>query len=204
MIIYHGKNTLIPPKNPEILGVKNITYSNYLQLKQVELKHNHDIHTWDIVNALDSVAVILFHTELNGFIFVRQFRIPVFVKHNNNGFMYEICAGLVDKELKLEDIAREEVIEETGYHVLKLEYISSFYSSANGSKQDIFFANINESMKQSEGGGNKSEKENIDIIFVPLHLIHEFLEDDSCPKNNSICFSVYWYLCKLKEKNGEM
>ena len=33
------------------------------------------------------------------------------------GFTYELCAGLVDKKASLEQIASEEILEETGYKV---------------------------------------------------------------------------------------
>ena len=33
------------------------------------------------------------------------------------GVTFELCAGIVDKQISLEEIAREEVLEETGYVV---------------------------------------------------------------------------------------
>ncbi len=44
------------------------------------------------------------------------------------GVTYELCAGIVDKELSLSDIAKQEVLEECGYEVPveSFEKITSF------------------------------------------------------------------------------
>lgn len=50
------------------------------------------------------------------------------------GVTYELCAGLVDKpQLSLEEIARQEVLEECGYDVpvSKLKRITSYRSAAS-------------------------------------------------------------------------
>ena len=43
------------------------------------------------------------------------------------GITYELCAGIVDKDLPLDVIAQEEVLEETGYQVSleQLERVTS-------------------------------------------------------------------------------
>ena len=44
-----------------------------------------------------------------------------------SGVTYELCAGIVDKDLPLDEIAREEILEETGYCVktTSLERVTS-------------------------------------------------------------------------------
>lgn len=51
----------------------------------------------------------------------------------STGVTYELCAGLVDKpDLSLEEIARQEVLEECGYDVpaSKLKRITSYRSAS--------------------------------------------------------------------------
>ena len=45
----------------------------------------------------------------------------------DSGVTYELCAGIVDKDLPLDAIAQEEVLEETGYSVpvAQLERVTS-------------------------------------------------------------------------------
>lgn len=111
---------------------------------------------WDIVKSLPSVGIVLYHTELDAFLLVRQFRPAVLsvskrccpsgqfhALHLNftsamricytaterllaavqvyasnpgslpqrleDGFTYEICAGLIDKDKSMLQICREEV-----------------------------------------------------------------------------------------------
>ena len=60
------------------------------------------------------------------------------------GVTYELCAGIVDKDGSKEQIAQEEVLEETGYKVPldSIEKISSFryvcFSSGKGAINRIF------------------------------------------------------------------
>ncbi|CAP36576.1 Protein CBG19301 [Caenorhabditis briggsae] len=141
---------------------------------------------------MGSVAIILFHKGLNKFLLVRQFRPAVFVGHvsrlpenegkdfneidwNNYdpelGFTMELCAGLIDKEgLTPAEIASEEVAEECGYRVdpEDLLHITTFIVGAHqsGSLQYVYYIEVDESMKISEGGGNVHDGEVITKVFL--------------------------------------
>ncbi|MDY5821293.1 MAG: NUDIX domain-containing protein [Helicobacter sp.] len=198
MLYYKGQNTPLPlPNTPEILSISPLTTSKYLQLQQVRFKENNDIKVWDIANANDSVAILLYNRDKDGFILVRQFRVSVFLKNPLHGFMYELCAGLCDKDISPDEIAVQEIQEECGYHVEanKLVLINQFYSSVgmNGARQYLFYAEVGEQDRVSEGGGNKDEQEYIDIIFVPRGLIHEFLQDSKCPTTQSFVYAILWF-----------
>lgn len=202
---YQGRDTPLPlPSTPEILDISPLTSSQYLQLKQVRFQENGDIKVWDIANAHDSVAILLYDVRQDGFIFVRQFRVSVFLKNPEHGYMYELCAGLCDKELSPQAIAAQELYEECGYHIpaQNLQLIHKFYSSVgmNGSLQHLFYAAVCEDDRKSGGGGNRSECEHIDIIFVPRNKIHEFLQDPRCPTTQSLVYAIAWF--ELHNPNG--
>lgn len=104
--------------------------SNYIKPKRFAYESNGRLCTWDFIESKDSVSVLLYHKELESFIFVRQFRIPLwyhqmhdkdYVKDDDMGYTIELCSGLVDKKLSLEEIAKEECIEELGYAPKNLE-----------------------------------------------------------------------------------
>jgi len=79
---------------------------------------------WDLVESLPSVAVALYHADLDSLVVVRQFRPAVYAaacREANvslpveQGFTYELCAGLKDKQGKSEeDVTSEEIEEECG------------------------------------------------------------------------------------------
>lgn len=66
--------------------------------------------SWDMVEVHDSVAILLYHEKHETLIVVRQFRPPVYLK-NNDGYTYELCAGIVDKDISLVEIAYEEILD---------------------------------------------------------------------------------------------
>jgi len=112
---------------------------------------------WEAVVSHDSVAVLLYHTDKKAFILVKQLRVTVLNKNKTNGMMYELCAGIVDKDMSNAQIAKEEVLEECGFDipVENLEKISSFYTSVgiSGTHQTLYYASCDDSMKVNDGGG---------------------------------------------------
>ena len=67
---------------------------------------------WEAVKSFDSVAILLYHSEKNAFILVKQFRPPVYLNDESKLCTYELCAGIVDKDKSLLEIAKEEIDEE--------------------------------------------------------------------------------------------
>ncbi|KAE9416699.1 hypothetical protein Angca_004305, partial [Angiostrongylus cantonensis] len=131
-----------------------------------------------------SVAILLYHTVLKKFVFVKQFRPAVLVGHilrlpenfgkqlkeidwskydASEGYTLELCAGLIDKDLPTIDIMKEEIEEECGYTIKhnNIHLIATFSVAAHesGGTQYLFYAEIDDSMKISEGGGNVNEGE---------------------------------------------
>ncbi len=153
---------------------------------------------WEAVISHDSVAVLLYHTERKAFMLVKQLRATVLNKNKTNGMMYELCAGIVDKDTTNAQIAKEEVLEECGYDipVESLEKISSFYTSVgiSGTYQTLYYAECDESMKINEGGG--LEDEVIEVIYIPVKEAKKFMFDESYQKTTGVMMSIYWFFDK--------
>lgn len=197
MIIYEGKHVTMPtPTPPTITDIKPIEESKYLCLQRITFNEQGISKTWDISKSHDSVAIVLYHKNRDGFIFVRQFRPSVFLRNKEHGYTYELCAGLCDKDADVVQIAIEEIQEECGYFISrdKIEPITQFYGNVgiSGARQYLFYAETESSDKKTIGGGLASENENIELIFVPQILVDEFLEDLNCPKTPSLCYGVIW------------
>jgi len=155
---------------------------------------------WEAVKSFDSVAVLLYHEEKDAFLLVKQFRAPVYLNNKNHLYTYELCAGIIDKEVSLEQIAKEEIDEECGYDVPveSIKKITSFYTNVgvSGGHQSLFYARINESMKIHSGGGINDEE--IDLIFLPISEIEEFIFDETKAKTPGLMFSFYWFMKKKR------
>ncbi|CAI5507893.1 unnamed protein product [Closterium sp. Naga37s-1] len=169
--------------------------SRYIRPRSIRYKQHGKDRRWDMVQSHPSVAVLLFHTELQLLLMVRQFRPTVLaaaaaaaaaeadIEGGEEGvnltgdleaaFTYELCAGLVDKAGKdLRQIAKEEVLEETGYDVPleSLQLVTAALTSVgiSGARQTMFYAEVNEAQRTHAGGGKEEEGEG----FVPASLPH--------------------------------
>ena len=155
--------------------------------------------SWEAVKSHDSVAVLLYHTQKQAFLIVKQFRPPVHMTHPEHLFTYELCAGIVDKTVPLKQIAKEEIDEECGYDVPleRIEKITSFFTTVgiSGAKQHLYYAQIDESMKEHGGGGIHTEE--IVLEWVPLTEANAFVFDENRAKTPGLMFAFYWFFERL-------
>uniref|UniRef100_A0A3P9B752 Uridine diphosphate glucose pyrophosphatase NUDT14 n=1 Tax=Maylandia zebra TaxID=106582 RepID=A0A3P9B752_9CICH len=176
------------------------------------------------------VSVLIFNTTSHCFVLVKQFRPAVYMCEwekaktqppksaekteegstsqwlpASAGVTYELCAGLVDKpNLSLEEIARQEVLEECGYDVpaSKLKKITSYRSGVGvtGAKQTMFYAEVSDDNCVSPGGGEPKEGELIEVVKVPLHEAMTFAYDERIPKTMGVIFSFIWFHNNMSPK----
>jgi len=169
--------------------------SDFVKPKRMEYSQHGVPKKWDMVEVHDSVAILLYHEDHDSFIIVKQFRPPVYLK-NNDGYTYELCAGIVDKDKSLVEIAHEEILEECGYFVPldKIERITSFYTAVGfaGSVQTLYVARINESMHLHDGGG--VDVEVIEVIEIAVNEAKIFVLDESKAKTPGLMFGFGWFL----------
>ena len=184
----------------QILKIEACAESLYIKPKSMHYVQNGQKKRWDIVDTHDSVAILLYHKTKDSFVFVRQFRPSIFLK-NNDGFTYELCAGIIDKDKSVAQIAKEEILEETGYDVPleKLEKVSSFYTAVGfaGGRQTLFFTCIDEDMKIDEGGG--IEDEAIEVIYLPRNEAVTFMFDESIATTSGLMFALMWFFKEKEE-----
>jgi len=182
--------TITPLENPKFVKPIRIHYTQ-----------NSQKLSWEAVRSHDSVAILLYHKNRDSFVLVKQFRPPVYISDNDFEFTYELCAGIIDKESSLEQIAKEEIDEECGYDVSieKIEKITSFFTNVgvSGAKQHLFFAIIDENMKIHEGGGIHTES--IELIYLDVNKAKTFIFDESKAKTPGLMFAFYWFFDKFKK-----
>ncbi len=178
----------------KFLKVEDCTDSIYVKTKSMFYIQKGIHKRWDLVDTHDSVSILLYHKDLDSFVFVKQFRPSVYLK-NADGFTYELCAGLVDKKKPLKTIAHEEILEETGYDVPldSIEKITSFYTAVGfaGGHQTLYFSTIDESMRVDEGGG--VDDEFIEVVYIKKDEVMSFMSDEKVAKTSGLMFSLMWY-----------
>ncbi|XP_013402710.1 uridine diphosphate glucose pyrophosphatase-like isoform X2 [Lingula anatina] len=190
--------------------------SAYIKPLRVFYKQNGVSKTWDAVKSHDSVCILLFNKSTESFVFVKQFRPAIYIqkselqKHEDHwkidtgkypgelGITYELCAGIVDKDKNLDVIAQEEILEECGFQVPleKLQRITSYRSGVgtSGALQTIFYAEVTNEMRVTEGGGNHHEGELIDVVEVPVKESRRLiLDDENVTKPVGLMFALLWF-----------
>jgi UDP-sugar diphosphatase len=176
------------------ISLSPLEEAQFIKTSRMTYTQNEVVKTWEVVKAHDSVAILIYHQEKNAFILVKQFRPAVYL-NNKQGMTIELCAGIVDKDLSLAEIAQEEIEEECGYAVPleNIQKITSFYSAVGfaGSKQVLYYAEINESMKVREGGGIDNEA--IEVITVPLSEAKALIYNEDIAKSSGLMFAFLWY-----------
>ena len=173
--------------------------SAFVKLERMHYSQGGEKRTWDLAQVHDSVATLIYHKGRDAFVLVKQFRPPVYLK-NRDGFTYELCAGIVDKEMSLVEIAQEEIEEETGYAVSveRLQKITSFYTAVGfaGAKQELYYVVVDEDDKVSEGGG--IDVEMIEVVYLPIDKAKTFIYDEKIVKTPGIMFAMMWWFSEMK------
>ncbi len=170
--------------------IKPLTDPKFIEPVEIIYEQEGRVKRWEAVRAHDSVAVLLFEPQKRSFVLVKQFRPALSMQHGFEA-SYELCAGIVDKDKSLEEIAIEEVEEETGYKVEKIEKITSFFTSVGfaGSKQTLYYAEVSQQLHR--GGG--IEDEVIEVLYLPVSRAREFMYDESKPKTPGLLFALCWW-----------
>jgi len=171
-----------------------LTESHFIKTALARYRQDGTEKRWEIVQAHDSVAILIYHTQKDVFILVKQFRPAVYL-NDQNGETIELCAGIVDKELPLVQIAVEEIEEECGYHISleDIERVTAFHTSVGfaGSRQTLYYAEVNDKMKVSDGGGVDGEQ--IEVIELPVSELEAFIFNEKIAKTPGLMFAFMWW-----------
>jgi nudix-type nucleoside diphosphatase (YffH/AdpP family) len=150
-------------------------------------------------------TVLLFNTDSNKIILVKQFRYPIHSQTNQD--ILEIVAGKIEKGEDALSTAIKETEEETGYRLQpeKMHLMLSCFSSPDYSSERfyIYYAEVNYADKISEGGGIKSENEHIEIVEIDIAQFKEMLFSGDIQDAKTYLAGFYFFIaqnaCTLPE-----
>ena len=139
----------------------------------------------------DSVAGVVFNTDTQKAILVRQFRYPGY-KHGN-AWVVEVVAGMLKEGYDPAEEMKREVLEEVGYAVDKIEYITRCYMSPGGSSERsyIYYIEVSNAGKVHEGGGLLDETESIEVMEYTLDELRDAIAKEQVPDAKSIIACNY-------------
>jgi len=122
----------------------------------------------------DAVGVLLYDPAKDKVVLIEQFRVGAI--NEDNPWMLEIVAGMVEPEESITDVAQRECKEEAGVDVHSFEPIYTFYSSPGGCSEKIYLLCALIDSGQAVGfHGLEHEGEDIKVTVVDYSEIHDLL-----------------------------
>merc|ERR1711935_1206746 len=140
----------------ENVEIKDLTNARFIKPKEVTFTQNGQHRRWEMVSFSDCVFCLIFNTQTQSFVLVRQFRLPVYAHKaaknvpvtGEDGMTLEVCAGIVDKSSSFKAHVVAEVVEETGYAV-----------GIAGVHSRVYYVEVTNADKAHSGGGVPAEGE---------------------------------------------
>jgi nudix-type nucleoside diphosphatase (YffH/AdpP family) len=192
----------MPNSKVKIKSIINLSNNHYI-LDKVNFDYKTKDGTWknqnrEIYNRGDGAAILLYNPLKKTVILTKQFRMPSFLNGNDNGMMIEVCAGLLDENDPITCI-KNEAEEETGYQVINPKKVFEIYSTPGAVTEKIhyFTAEINETMKISDGGGLKEESEEIEVLEIPFEKALKMIYTGEIQDAKTIILLQYAKIAKL-------
>lgn len=168
-----------------------VVFDDYLKIKDALIEH--EVKKGEFtryirkrIDGHDAVVILMYNKTSDTVVLVKQFRYPIFEKTKNDrepGYLLEVVAGKIDKGETPKATAVREIFEETGYVVKESELIglSNGFSSPGCMSTRVFnyAVVVTDKHKKTEGGGNKEEFEDIEVVHMPYITFRAFVENGS-------------------------
>lgn len=124
---------------------------------------------WEFIERVNcnGIVAIVPVTGAHEVLLIRQFRPPV------NRHVIEFPAGLNDKGDTIEEAARRELLEETGYYAGRMIFLTEgpLSSGASGEILSVYLAQDLE----FRGAVKRDETEDIEVIKIPIDTVFDHL-----------------------------
>jgi len=187
-------------KTVKIISIEENTNPKFVKTELVTAERDGKEFKWERIKSHDSVHIVVYNLTTREFLFVEQVRVPVLCNDKSNGGkIIECTAGLVDKDCSIQQIAKEEILEELGYDVAvdNVEFIKTIKSSVgtSGTNAHLYYAEVTEKEKVSEGGGLESE--DIRVVRVPINEIETFMS--VATTDAATLFLTMYYINLIKD-----
>ena len=193
-------------KSDRLKNIKSTLLSdNYYILNRVTFDYLMKSGAWvnqmrEVYDRGDGAGILLYNKQKQTVILTKQFRMPTYLNDNKDGFLVEVCAGLLDKDNPEACIIRE-TEEEVGYRLKSVKKIYEGYSSPGvmTEKMHFFVGEYTDDMKVNEGGGLEREHEDIEVIEMPFINAVDMLNNGKIVDTRTIVLLQYAIIHKLLE-----
>lgn len=151
---------------------RKVLYQGFFKMEGFELNHERfdggELHIHrELLERGDAVAALLYDPEKDEALLIEQFRIGPAMR-DDNPWLIEVVAGMVDAGESREEAAKREALEESGYAPDKLTYLGKYYATPGGSSECIYLylGYVDKDKPVHDGGGMAYEHEDIRRFWV--------------------------------------
>jgi ADP-ribose pyrophosphatase len=126
----------------------------------------------------DAVAILLYDADADEVLLIEQFRIGPAVR-NDNPWLLEIVAGMIDDGESAQQAACREAVEEAGYAPREVSFLGRYYTTPGACSEriELFLGLVDKHNRSDEGGGVEEEHEDIRCLWAPRERALQWLAE---------------------------
>ncbi|GAB6021103.1 hypothetical protein CHUAL_003736 [Chamberlinius hualienensis] len=194
--------------------------SSGIKVHRLCYKQNGIAKMWDTVSSTKTISILVFNITKKVFVFVRQFNpityynaLPKEAKMVNKVDVnqYPVCQGwsldvitrLVDKNMPLTDLAKEELLEKYGYDVP----VSAFHkviSYKRGVTHSTFYVEVSDELKINFKEDDLAKNDLMETAEMHLQELRSYINESEITSSSVFLFLAYWFLENHAAKYEEM
>jgi ADP-ribose pyrophosphatase len=182
----------------EILKKESL-YKGFFELNRYYFKHplfaggESEVVVREVFERGHAVAVLPYDPILDELVLIEQFRFPA-AETNENPWLIEVVAGIIEKGEVLEDVCHREAQEEAGISLSHLTKISSYLTSPGACTEriHIYLAKVDASTAKGIHGLD-IEAEDIKVLRVPFVQVVDWLSEGKIDNSTAI-IAVQWLM----------
>ncbi|ANE50653.1 GDP-mannose pyrophosphatase NudK [Flavisolibacter tropicus] len=188
----------------KIKNVKtDVLSDNWYKLEKVTFDYKKNDGNWqtqsrEVYDRGNGATILLYNKKKQTVVLTRQFRLPSYLNGNQEGYLIETCAGLLDEDDPVACIRRE-AEEETGYQLEEVHKVFEAYMTP-GAVTEILYFFVGEYapyMKVAEGGGVPHEHEEIEVLEMPFQKAYDMIASGEIKDAKTIMLLQYAKLNNL-------
>ena len=181
----------------KIINKKDL-YSGFFKLKKYEFIHQKHDGSWtdqverEIFSGAHVSTLLPYDPVKNEIILIKQFRAGVISRYDDD-YLYEIVAGIIDKNESPEETAKRECFEETGCIVNKVTPVQGYFPAPGSSESyyNLFLGEVN-SFEGERIRGLETENENILVKSYKVEEVRNMLKKGEI-KNGLALVALQWF-----------
>lgn len=165
----------------EILATERV-YDGFYKMDRLQLRHKTFAGDWsqpitrELMNRHDAVCVLLWDPDADTIVICEQFRIGSL--NEASPWLYELVAGLIDKDESPEEVGRREAVEEAGVDIGRMKFLYRYQPSPGGSNETVYLYIAQASLPECGGVfGLAEESEDIRTHIIARNEAMNWIND---------------------------